>query len=137
MKILYLIPARGGSKGLPGKNIKKLGNKPLINYSIEFVFHVDGFPPWLRYQFGCRFFHLFFLLSKYEAFQFVWGLTSFSRNNTFFIDVRLIQRMTFLQGCKSANVVQWNFNLTDGISVVSNKMSGILDLSAISSVTFL
>ena len=37
MKILYLIPARGGSKGLPGKNIKILGNKPLINYSIQFA----------------------------------------------------------------------------------------------------
>ena len=35
MKILYLIPARGGSKGLPGKNIKKLNAKPLIAYSIE------------------------------------------------------------------------------------------------------
>ncbi|WP_420229171.1 cytidylyltransferase domain-containing protein [Psychrobacter sp. ER1] len=29
------IFARGGSKGLPGKNIKKLANKPLICYSIE------------------------------------------------------------------------------------------------------
>jgi len=37
MKILYLIPARGGSKGLPGKNIMVLGNKPLINYSIDFA----------------------------------------------------------------------------------------------------
>jgi CMP-N,N'-diacetyllegionaminic acid synthase len=35
MKILYLIPARGGSKGIIGKNIKLLGNKPLIQYSIE------------------------------------------------------------------------------------------------------
>lgn len=33
-KILGIIPARGGSKGLPGKNIKKLGGQPLINYSI-------------------------------------------------------------------------------------------------------
>jgi CMP-N,N'-diacetyllegionaminic acid synthase len=37
MKVLYLIPARGGSKGLPGKNIKILGDKPLIVYSIEFA----------------------------------------------------------------------------------------------------
>lgn len=37
MKILYLIPARGGSKGLPGKNKMILGNKPLINYSIDFA----------------------------------------------------------------------------------------------------
>lgn len=35
MKILGLIPARGGSKGVPGKNIKLLGSKPLIQYSIE------------------------------------------------------------------------------------------------------
>jgi N-acylneuraminate cytidylyltransferase/CMP-N,N'-diacetyllegionaminic acid synthase len=35
MEILYIIPARGGSKGLPGKNIRLLGNKPLIAYSIE------------------------------------------------------------------------------------------------------
>ena len=37
MRILYLIPARAGSKGLPGKNTKLLGNKPLIAYSIEFA----------------------------------------------------------------------------------------------------
>ena len=35
MKNLYLIPARGGSKGLPGKNIKELNGKPLIYYSID------------------------------------------------------------------------------------------------------
>ncbi|MFA4955706.1 MAG: acylneuraminate cytidylyltransferase family protein [Candidatus Methanoperedens sp.] len=34
-KILCIIPARGGSKGLPGKNIKMLLGKPLIAYSIE------------------------------------------------------------------------------------------------------
>ena len=33
-KILALIPARGGSKGLPGKNIKSLAGSPLISYSI-------------------------------------------------------------------------------------------------------
>lgn len=38
MKILGLIPARGGSKGVPGKNIKLLGGKPLIQYSIEVAF---------------------------------------------------------------------------------------------------
>ena len=37
MKILAVIPARGGSKGIPGKNIKKLGDRPLIAYSIEAV----------------------------------------------------------------------------------------------------
>lgn len=32
--IIAIIPARGGSKGVPGKNIKKLGGYPLIAYSI-------------------------------------------------------------------------------------------------------
>lgn len=35
MKIVALIPARGGSKRLPGKNIRPLGGKPLIAWSIE------------------------------------------------------------------------------------------------------
>lgn len=34
-KILALIPARGGSKGVPRKNIRIVGGKPLISYSIE------------------------------------------------------------------------------------------------------
>lgn len=34
-KILAIIPARGGSKGLPGKNIRPLLGKPLIAWSIE------------------------------------------------------------------------------------------------------
>ena len=34
-KILAIIPARGGSKGLPNKNIKPLCGKPLIGWSIE------------------------------------------------------------------------------------------------------
>lgn len=33
-KSLYIIPARGGSKGIPRKNIKPLGGIPLIHYSI-------------------------------------------------------------------------------------------------------
>lgn len=33
--MIAIIPARGGSKGLPGKNIMRLGNKPLIAYTIE------------------------------------------------------------------------------------------------------
>jgi len=32
---LAIIPARGGSKGLPGKNIAMLGGKPLIQHTIE------------------------------------------------------------------------------------------------------
>ena len=35
MNILVIIPARGGSKGIPGKNIKLLGGKPLIYYAID------------------------------------------------------------------------------------------------------
>lgn len=35
MKPLVIIPARDGSKGLPGKNIKLLNGKPLINYTVE------------------------------------------------------------------------------------------------------
>ena len=34
MKIICLIIARGGSKSLPGKNILKINNIPLIAYSI-------------------------------------------------------------------------------------------------------
>lgn len=35
MRILGLIPARGGSKGVPKKNIKLLGKLPLIQYTIN------------------------------------------------------------------------------------------------------
>lgn len=35
MKILITLCARGGSKGISGKNIKLLAGKPLINYTIE------------------------------------------------------------------------------------------------------
>ena len=35
MRILAIIPARGGSKGVPKKNIKLLGKKPLIEYTID------------------------------------------------------------------------------------------------------
>ena len=37
MRILALITARGGSKRLPGKNIRPLGDKPLIEWSIDVV----------------------------------------------------------------------------------------------------
>lgn len=40
MKPLVVIPARGGSKGVPRKNIKLLGGKPLIQYTIEAARHV-------------------------------------------------------------------------------------------------
>jgi N-acylneuraminate cytidylyltransferase len=35
MKIITIIPARGGSKGIPGKNLIDLNGKPLIAWSIE------------------------------------------------------------------------------------------------------
>lgn len=35
MAILGIIPARGGSKGIPRKNIKELGGKPLIAHTIQ------------------------------------------------------------------------------------------------------
>lgn len=35
MRKLVIIPARGGSKGIPGKNIKLLNGKPLILYTID------------------------------------------------------------------------------------------------------
>lgn len=34
-KVLALIPARGGSKGIPGKNIIPLAGKPLLGWTIE------------------------------------------------------------------------------------------------------
>ena len=35
MKTLGVITARGGSKGIPGKNLKVLGGKPLIAYTVD------------------------------------------------------------------------------------------------------
>lgn len=35
MKVLGLIPARGGSKGIPGKNKKLLGGHPLLHYTVQ------------------------------------------------------------------------------------------------------
>jgi len=40
MEPLIIIPARGGSKGVPGKNIKVLNGKPLIQYTIEAALEV-------------------------------------------------------------------------------------------------
>jgi len=42
MKVLALIPARGGSKGIPKKNIVDLNGKPLIAYTIEAAKNVPG-----------------------------------------------------------------------------------------------
>jgi len=35
MEVLAIIPARGGSKGIPNKNVKLLAGRPLIDYSIK------------------------------------------------------------------------------------------------------
>ena len=35
MKFLVVIPARGGSKGIPRKNIRPFDGKPLIYYTID------------------------------------------------------------------------------------------------------
>ncbi len=43
MNIIGIIPARGGSKGLKGKNIRKLCGKPLIAYTIESAISCRGF----------------------------------------------------------------------------------------------
>lgn len=40
-KILAIVPARGGSKGLPGKNIRKLCGKPLINWTIDVLKEIN------------------------------------------------------------------------------------------------
>lgn len=44
MKYLVVIPARGGSKGIPHKNIYKVAGKPLLEYAIESMLGVkyDG-----------------------------------------------------------------------------------------------
>lgn len=34
-RVLAIVPARGGSKGLPGKNIRPLAGKPLIGWTLE------------------------------------------------------------------------------------------------------
>lgn len=40
MKPLFIIPARGGSKGIPHKNIRPLGGRPLIAHSIAVALDV-------------------------------------------------------------------------------------------------
>ena len=37
MKILIFVPARGGSKGIPGKNLVKLVDRPLIQYTLDTI----------------------------------------------------------------------------------------------------
>ena len=40
--VVSIIPARGGSKGIPGKNIRELKGRPLIEYSIEHSLEVES-----------------------------------------------------------------------------------------------
>jgi CMP-N,N'-diacetyllegionaminic acid synthase len=42
MRVLALIPARGGSKRLPGKNVKLLGGNPLIVWSIAVSKNIES-----------------------------------------------------------------------------------------------
>ncbi|MGE0451328.1 MAG: acylneuraminate cytidylyltransferase family protein [Vicinamibacterales bacterium] len=35
LRVLGIVPARGGSKGVPGKNIRPLGGKPLLHYTAD------------------------------------------------------------------------------------------------------
>lgn len=42
MNVIALICARGGSKGLPGKNIKPLGGRPLIAWAIDYARRAKG-----------------------------------------------------------------------------------------------
>ena len=35
LKIIGIVPARGGSKSIPLKNIKIINNKPLISYTLD------------------------------------------------------------------------------------------------------
>lgn len=42
MNVIAIIPARGGSKGIPHKNIRLIAGKPLVAYSIEQALHTPG-----------------------------------------------------------------------------------------------
>ena len=42
MALLALIPARGGSRGVPRKNVREIAGKPLIAWTIEAALSVRG-----------------------------------------------------------------------------------------------
>ncbi len=42
MRILGIIPARGGSKGVPNKNVKLLNGKPLLQYTTDVALQCNG-----------------------------------------------------------------------------------------------
>src|ERR1041385_7174289 len=41
-KVLALIPARGGSKGIPGKNLRLLAGRPLVAHAVRNAREVPG-----------------------------------------------------------------------------------------------
>ncbi|MBS1848855.1 MAG: acylneuraminate cytidylyltransferase family protein [Actinobacteria bacterium] len=41
-RVLIVIPARGGSKGIPGKNLREVAGRPLICWTIDHALEVDG-----------------------------------------------------------------------------------------------
>lgn len=41
-RVVALIPARGGSKGVPGKNVKPLAGKPLVAWPIDVAHETDA-----------------------------------------------------------------------------------------------
>ena len=41
-KVIAVVSARGGSKGIPKKNIKKLNGKPLITYTLKTLLKVKS-----------------------------------------------------------------------------------------------
>ena len=42
MKTYAFVFARGGSKGVPGKNIRELAGKPLLAYSIDMAHEIEA-----------------------------------------------------------------------------------------------
>lgn len=42
MRLMYAIPARGGSKGIPRKNVRPLAGTPLIAYAVQGALHVSA-----------------------------------------------------------------------------------------------
>jgi len=43
--LCVIVPARGGSKGIPGKNIKFLGQEPRVNWAIKIAFDIQSVNP--------------------------------------------------------------------------------------------
>jgi len=41
LEVLALVPARGGSKGMPRKNLREVGGKPMVVHSIDHALHAS------------------------------------------------------------------------------------------------